>query len=163
MKLSGKWNVVFGVALVVERDHRVFEAEQHPRIDLEREVQVDRAFAPLFGMEVDLPRLAQRVALDEVPLVVHVEAVLDRVVLEIGYESGDVDDCHVRRRAYRTRAAAPSPTKSIASRLASNAAGQPEERVDHAVVAAVLDGDTRVAQRGPRTPRLRRAAGRTPR
>ena len=73
VKLSGKWNVVVGIVVVVERDHRVLEAEQHPRVDLEREVEVDRALAPLFGVQVDLPRLAQRVALDEVPLVVHVE------------------------------------------------------------------------------------------
>ena len=51
--------VVLGIRLVVERDHRVFEAEQHPRVDLERQIQVDRTFTPLLGMEVDLPRLAQ--------------------------------------------------------------------------------------------------------
>ncbi len=115
MKLSGKWKCR-RVALVVERDHRVLEAEQHARVDLEREVQVDWSLASLFGVEVDLPRLAQRVALDEVALVVHVKTVLDRVILEIGDESCDVDDCHVSRRAYRTRGAAPSPTRSIASR-----------------------------------------------
>ena len=75
-------------------DHRVLEAEQHARVDLEREVQVDGSLAPLLGVEVDLPVLAQRVALHEVPLVVDVEPVLDRVVLEIGHEPGDVDDRH---------------------------------------------------------------------
>ncbi len=75
-------------------DHRVLEPEQHPGVDLERQVEVDRTLAPLLGVEVDLPVLPQRVALDEVPLVVDVEPVLDRVVLEIGHEPGDVDDCH---------------------------------------------------------------------
>ena len=117
VKLSGKWKSSFGLGVVVERDHRVLEAEQHPRVDLEREVEVDRALAALFGVEVDLPRLAQRVALDEVPLVVHVEAVLDGVVLQIGDEAGDVDDCHVRRRAYRTPGAARS--RRVASRRGS--------------------------------------------
>ena len=76
-------------------DHRVLEAEQHAGVDLERQVEVDRSFAPLLGVEVDLPVLAQRVALDEVPLVVDVEPVLDRVVLEVGDEARDVDDCHL--------------------------------------------------------------------
>ena len=67
------------------------------RLDLEREVEVERAIAPLLGMQVDLPRLAQRVRLDEVALVVHVEAMVDRVILEIGDEAGDVDDRHVSR------------------------------------------------------------------
>ena len=127
VKLSGKWKSSSGSALVVERDHRVLEAEQHPRVDLEREVEVDRALAPLLGVEVDLPRLAQRVALDEVALVVHVETVLDRVVLEIGDEAGDVDDCHVSRRAYRTRGAA--PVADAAHRVAARVerGRQPEE------------------------------------
>ncbi len=57
-------------------------------------MQVERAAAGLLGMEVDLPRLAQRVGLDEVALVVHVEPVVDGVILEIGDEAGDVDDGH---------------------------------------------------------------------
>src|SRR6185295_11706588 len=89
---------------------------QDPGIDLEREVQVDRALAPLFGVHVDLPGLAQRVALDEVPLVVDVESVLDRVVLEVGDEACDVDDGHgrqsssfatIRRPSARVRNARP--------------------------------------------------------
>ena len=46
-------------------------------------------------MEVDFPVLAERVALDEVALVVDVEPVLDRVVLQVGHEPRDVDDCHL--------------------------------------------------------------------
>ena len=47
-------------------------------------------------VQVHLEELAHRVGLDEVPLVMDVEAVLGGVVLEIGDESGDVDDCHWR-------------------------------------------------------------------
>ena len=57
-------------------------------------MQVERTVARLLGVQVDLPRLAQRVGLDEVALVVHVEAVVDGVVLEVGDEPGDVDDGH---------------------------------------------------------------------
>ena len=103
VKLSGKWNSSGGSSRPSPRDHRVLEAEQHPRVDLEREVEVDRAVAALLGMQVDLPVLAQRVALDEVALVVHVEAVLDRVVLQIGDESGEVDDRHAAASADRAR------------------------------------------------------------
>ena len=79
---------------LVDLEDLVLEGQQHPRIDLEREVQVERAAAGLLGVEVDLPRLAERVGLDEVPLVVHVEPVVDGVVLEVGDEPGDVDDGH---------------------------------------------------------------------
>ena len=94
MKFSGKWNASFGLVVVGEVDHRVLEAEQHARVDLHAEVEVDGAFAALLGMDVDLPRLAQRVALDEVPFVVHVEAVLDRVILEVGDEAGHIENRH---------------------------------------------------------------------
>ena len=125
---------------VVAGDHRVLEAEQHPRVDLEREVEVDRALAPLLGVEVDLPVLAQRVALDEVPLVVHVEAVLDRVVLEIGDEAGDVDDCHAVLR--RTERAAQRGDRVVERDLGRRRCKSTiaEEPVDHAVVARHLDG-----------------------
>ena len=84
--------LVGGLLVVGEADEGVLEAEQDTRVDLEREVEVDRAFAPFFGVQVDLPRLAQRVRLDEMTLVVHVESVLDRVILQIGDEPGNVDD-----------------------------------------------------------------------
>ena len=74
--------------------HQVLEGQQHPRVDLEGEVQVERAAAGLLGVQVDLPRLAQRVRLDEVAFVVHVEPVVDGVVLQLGDEPGDVDDRH---------------------------------------------------------------------
>ena len=75
-------------------DHRVLESEQHPGIDLQRQVEIDGTFTALFGVQVDFPVLTQRIALDEVTFVVHVESVLDRVVLEVGDEPRDVDDCH---------------------------------------------------------------------
>jgi hypothetical protein len=53
-------------------------------------------------VQVDLPQLAQRVRLDEVPLVVHMETVVDGVVLQLGDETGDIDDCHASRH-YRER------------------------------------------------------------
>ena len=64
-------------------------------VDLERQVEVERPAARLLGVEIDLPRLAQGVRLDEVPLVVDVEPVIDRMILELGHEPGDVDGCHV--------------------------------------------------------------------
>ena len=63
-------------------------------LDLQREVEVEGTVAAFLGMEVDLPHLTQRVRLHEVALVVHVEAVVDRVVLELGDVTGDVDGCH---------------------------------------------------------------------
>ena len=74
--------------------HEVLEGQEHARIDLEGEVQVERTAAALLGVQVHLPRLAQRVRLDEVALVVHVEPVVDHVVLQLGDEPGDVDDRH---------------------------------------------------------------------
>jgi hypothetical protein len=42
-------------------------------------------------MEVDLPRLPERVGLHEVTLVVNMKTVLDGVVLQVCYEAGDID------------------------------------------------------------------------
>ena len=44
---------------LLEADHLVFEAEHRPRVDVEREVEVDRAGARLLGVQVDLPELAK--------------------------------------------------------------------------------------------------------
>src|SRR5579875_3843936 len=84
------------VVAVVEVDHHVLEGEQHPRVDLQGEVEVQRAVAGVLGVQVHLPRLAQRVGLHEVALVVHVEAVVHGVVLELGNVPGDVDDRHAK-------------------------------------------------------------------
>ena len=56
-------------------------------------MEVEGAAASLLGVQVDLPHLAQGVGLDEVALVVDVEAVVDRVVLQLGHIAGYVDCC----------------------------------------------------------------------
>ena len=81
----------------VELDHLVLEAQQGPRVDLEREMQVDGAVARLFRVEIDLPQLTERVGLDEVALVVDVEPVVDGLTLHIGHETCYVDHCHAFR------------------------------------------------------------------
>ena len=75
-------------------EHLVLERQQRTRVDLERQMQVDRAVAGFLRVEIDLPQLPQRVGLDEVPFVVHMETVIDRVALQIGHETGDIDDGH---------------------------------------------------------------------
>jgi hypothetical protein len=44
---------------LVELHDLVLEAEHRSRIDVEREVQVDRPRAGLLGVQVDLPQLTQ--------------------------------------------------------------------------------------------------------
>ena len=84
-----------GRLLVLGEQHDgVLEGEQDAGVDVEGQVQVERAAAALLGVQVDLPDLAQRVRLDEVPLVVHVEPVVDGVVLQVGDVAGDIDGCH---------------------------------------------------------------------
>lgn len=58
-------------------------------------MQVDWPAAALFGVKVDLPELPERVRLDEVPLVVHVETVVDCMIFELGHVAGHVDDRHL--------------------------------------------------------------------
>ena len=48
----------------------------------------------IFGVEIDLPCLAHGIGLNEVPLVVHMECMIDRVVFEISNKAGNVDDRH---------------------------------------------------------------------
>ena len=79
---------------IVHLHDGVLEPEQNTRVDLERQVEVDRAIAGLFGMKVDFPHLAQRVGLDEVALVVDMESVVDSVGLQVGNEAGNVDHSH---------------------------------------------------------------------
>ena len=57
-------------------------------------MEIDRTAARLLGVQVDLPELPQRVGLDEVPLVVNMESVIDRLRLDVGDEAGDVNDGH---------------------------------------------------------------------
>ena len=88
---------VVGGVVVLGQDHDlVLEGQQGARVEVEGEVQVERAAAGRLGVEVDLEGLTHRVGLDEVALVVHVEAVLGGVVLQVCDEAGDVDDGHGR-------------------------------------------------------------------
>src|SRR6476661_10548812 len=95
-------------------------------------------------------------------LVVLVKTVLDGVVLQIGNESRDVDNGHVRRRAYRTPGAAQS--RRTALRRGPRRT-QPADRRTRGSCPRNT-GTPRPHPRlavDPRTPRLRRGAGRTPR
>jgi len=56
--------------------------------------EIDRTAAPVLGVQVDFPRLAQRVRLDEMTLVVDVKAVGNCVVFEVGDEACDIDSGH---------------------------------------------------------------------
>jgi hypothetical protein len=83
------WLLLFG-----EEHHGVLEREQDTGVDIQGQVEVQRTAAALLGMEVDLPDLTKGVGLDEVPLVVYVEPVIDRVILQVRHVSGDVNGCH---------------------------------------------------------------------
>jgi hypothetical protein len=82
--------------VVGQPEDGIFEREQHSGVDVEGEVKVDRTPAALFGVQIDLPDLPERIGLDEVPLVVDMEAVIDRVVLQVGDVASNVDSCHSR-------------------------------------------------------------------
>lgn len=88
---QGELELVGRVVALGDLQHLVLEGEQDTGVDLEGEVQVERAAARLLGVQVDLPGLTQGVGLDEVALVVDVEPVVHGVVLEIGDEPGDID------------------------------------------------------------------------
>jgi hypothetical protein len=101
---GGRAHVKVGrVGVLGQLDDRVLEGQERPGVDLQAEVKVERATAPLLGMKVDLPRLAQRVGLDEVSFVVHVEAVVDCVILELRHISSHIDDGHDPSGYRRTR------------------------------------------------------------
>jgi len=57
-------------------------------------VEIKWSIARSVGVQVDFPRLAVRVGLDEVAFVVNMEPVLGDVVLEIGDEPLEIDDGH---------------------------------------------------------------------
>lgn len=89
----------FGWRIVdfVEFHHNIFESEHRPRVDIERQVEVDRTGARFFGMKVDFPQLTKRIGLDEVPFVVNVKSVIDGLTFHIGHKSCHVDHCHAFR------------------------------------------------------------------
>ena len=88
MELVG-WFDVFG-----QVDDGVLEGEQRPGIDFQGQVEIERSPAAFFRVKIDLPDLAQGIGLNEVPLVVDVETVIHRMVLQVSHVSGDVDDGH---------------------------------------------------------------------
>jgi hypothetical protein len=92
--------VVFvrGLLVVGQPEDGVFEGEQHSGVDVEGEVQIDRTSATLLGVQVHLPNLSERIGLDEMTLVVDMEAVIDRVVLQVGDVASNVDSCHSQPR-----------------------------------------------------------------
>src|SRR6185437_15073492 len=94
---EGEVELVRRLFVFGEEDHGVFEGEQDAGIDVEGEVQIERAAAPLLSVQGDLPDLAQRVRLDEMPLVVHVESVVDGMVFQIGDVAGNVNGSHSHR------------------------------------------------------------------
>jgi hypothetical protein len=86
--------LIGGLLLFGEEHNRIFEGEEDAGVDVEREVEIQWAAAPLLGVEVDLPHLAQGVCFDEMAFVVDVEAVIDGVIFQVGHVAGDVDGCH---------------------------------------------------------------------
>ena len=74
----------------------VFEGQHGPGVDVEGEMKVDGPGARFLGVEIYLPELAERVRLDEMSFVVHVETVVDGLTLDVGDEPCNVNDCHWR-------------------------------------------------------------------
>ena len=93
----------------------VFETEQHPRVYLQGEVEVERAVAGLLGVQVDLPGLVERVGFDEVPLVVDMEPVVNGMVFQLGDIPGHIDDGHCHKA---TRNAATGNVRLVATAVA---------------------------------------------
>jgi hypothetical protein len=84
-----------GRVLVVRKtEDCILEGEQGPGVHFQAQVQIEWAATAIFGMELHFPDLAEGVRLDEVPLVVNMEAMVDGVILEVGHVPGHVDDCH---------------------------------------------------------------------
>jgi hypothetical protein len=77
-----------------EEHHGVLERKEDTGVDVQGQVEVERTAAAFLGMEVHLPHLPKGVRLDEMPLVVYVKPVIDRVILQVRNVSGDVDGCH---------------------------------------------------------------------
>jgi len=118
--------VVGRLLVLAESQHRVLEGQEDPGIHVQSQLEVERSAAPLLGVQVHLPHLAQRVRLHEVPLIVHVEPVVDRVVLEVGDVAGDIDSCHS------------APT--LAAPLDTSFRQVSSPPVDHDELLAVLNG-----------------------
>ncbi len=83
-----------GIGGVGKFEHLVLELDHDSGVDLEGEVKIERSTTRIFGVQIDLPCLTHGIRLDEMPLVMDMERMIDSVILEIGYETRDIDDCH---------------------------------------------------------------------
>lgn len=79
---------------IVQFAHLVLETKECSWIDFERKMEVDRTVTGLLGVEVHFPHLAQGIGLHEVAFVVDVEAVVHGMALQVGHESGHIDERH---------------------------------------------------------------------
>jgi hypothetical protein len=69
------------VDVIGKSEDGVFECEQGPGVYVEFDVEINRSAAPVFGMQINFPGLTQRIRLDEMSFIVHVETVSDRMIL----------------------------------------------------------------------------------
>ena len=72
----------------------VFEGEHHAWVDLEGKVEIEWPTARMLWVEVHLECLTHRVRLDEVPLIMNMEAVMGCMIFQVGDETCDIDDRH---------------------------------------------------------------------
>ena len=79
---------------VIKCKHSIFEGKEHPRVNFEAEMQVDRAVACLFWVNIDFPQLAQGVRLDKVTFVVHVKTMVNGMALQVRNKACYVDNSH---------------------------------------------------------------------
>jgi hypothetical protein len=77
---QGKVELVGWLLFLGEQHDGIFKGQQDARINVEGQVEVEWAPAPLLGVKVDFPHLTQGVCLDEMPLVVNMESVIDGVI-----------------------------------------------------------------------------------
>ena len=91
---GGKGDRVVGFAGFAHASNLILEGDQRPWVDFDGDVEIEWTIARPVGVQVDFPRLAVRVGLDEVAFVVNMEPVLGDVVLEIGDEPLEIDDGH---------------------------------------------------------------------
>ena len=79
---------------VIQGKNGIFEGKEHPRVDFEAEMQIDRAVACFFRVHIDFPQLTQRISLDEVTFVVHVETMVNGMALQVCDKACYVDNSH---------------------------------------------------------------------
>lgn len=84
---------------VLQLAHLVLEPEESPWVDLEGKVEIDGAVTRFFGMEIDFPHLPQRIRFDEMAFIVDVESMVHGMTLEMGHETGHIDERHGTSRS----------------------------------------------------------------